>query len=29
MEWNSGDSIGAFYFRGSTRLDEPFDLDDR
>jgi Domain of unknown function (DUF5916) len=29
MEWNSGDSIGAFYFQGSTRLDEAFDLDDR
>jgi hypothetical protein len=29
LEWNSGDSIGAFYFQGSTRLDEPFDLDDR
>ena len=29
LEWNSGDSIGAFYFRGSTRLDEAFDLDHR
>jgi hypothetical protein len=29
LEWNSGDSIGAFYFQGSTRLDEAFELDDR
>jgi Domain of unknown function (DUF5916) len=29
VEWNSGDSVAAFYFAGSTRLDEPFDLGGR
>jgi hypothetical protein len=29
LEWNSGESVGAFYFDGSTRLDERFDLGDR
>jgi hypothetical protein len=26
LEMNSGDSVNAYYFRGSTRLDEAFDL---
>ena len=29
VEWNSGDSVGGFYYAGSTRLDEAFDLGDR
>jgi hypothetical protein len=29
LEWNSGDTLAAFYYRGESRLDEPFDLGDR
>ncbi|HET6898857.1 MAG TPA: DUF5916 domain-containing protein [Vicinamibacteria bacterium] len=29
LEWNSGDSVAAFYFQGSSRIDEPFLLSDR
>jgi uncharacterized protein DUF5916 len=29
VEWNTGDSVAAFYFKGTTRIDEAFDLSDR
>ena len=29
LEWNSGDSAAAFYFQGSSRIDEAFLLSDR
>jgi hypothetical protein len=29
LEWNSGDSVGGFYYAGSTRLDEAFDVGER
>jgi hypothetical protein len=29
LEWNSGDSLNAFYYGGSTRLDEAFDVGER
>ena len=29
LEWDSGDSVGAFYYAATTRLDEAFDLGGR